>query len=398
VQHFSYRVTTRDGSIMEGFVEAIDYNAAIEKLKISGNIPLKVIPVRKGSRDNETNLRQQKSNLQLFTGELAVLLDAGLPLDRSLNILSNIFENEGMREVIRSVLKSIREGRSFSEALQNHPRVFPKLYVNMIKAGEVSGVLYIVLEKLNEYLASTKELKEHIFSAMIYPVVLLGTGILSIIVLIVFVIPRFSAIFTELGASLPLPTKILLAVSSAIQSYWWIILLIAAAGWILLSKYIKSEKGRYWWDELKLRLLKSVIIELETERFSRTLGTLLKSGVPLIQAIHNARDVIGNEVIVKSLESLSKRVKEGKGMAGPLSETKIFPSLALSMVKVGEETGQLDNMLIKVASIYEKKLKETIKRFVSLLEPIMILGMGLMIGFIVISILMAIFSITDLPI
>ena len=398
MQYFSYRVTTRDGSILEGFVEAIDHNAAIEKLKISGNIPLKVLPVRKGSRDNASNLRQQKSNIQLFTGELSVLLDAGLPLDRSLNILSDIFENEGMKEVIRSVLKSIREGKSFSEALQNHPRVFPKLYINMIKAGEVSGVLHIVLDKLNEYLASTKELKEHIFSAMIYPTVLLATGILSIVVLIVFVIPRFSSIFRELGSSLPLPTKILLAVSGMIQSYWWVILLIAAVGWILLTKYIKTEKGRYWWDELKLRVLKNVIIELETERFFRTLGTLLKSGVPLIQAIHNARDVIGNEVIVKSLESLSKRVKEGKGMAWPLSETKIFPSLALSMVKVGEETGQLDNMLIKVASIYEKKLKETIKRFISLLEPIMILGMGLMIGFIVISILMAIFSITDLPI
>ncbi|MGV8080656.1 MAG: type II secretion system F family protein [Syntrophales bacterium] len=382
---------------MEGFVEAIDYNAAIEKLKISGNIPLKVLPVRKGKRDNKSNIRQLKSNLQLFTGELSVLLDAGLPLDRSLNILSDIFENEGMREVIRSILKSIREGKSFSEALQNHPHVFPKLYINMIRAGEVSGVLHIVLDKLNEYLASTKELKEHIFSAMIYPAVLLATGILSIIVLIAFVIPRFSAIFTELGASLPLPTKILLAVSSTIQSYWWIILLIAASGWILLTKYIKTEKGRYWWDELKLRVLKDVIIELETERFFRTLGTLLKSGVPLIQAIQNARDVIGNEVVVKSLEALSKRVKEGKGMAGPLSETKIFPSLALSMVKVGEETGQLDNMLLKVASIYEKNLKETIKRFISLLEPIMILSMGFMIGFIVISILMAIFSITDLP-
>lgn len=397
MQHFSYRVTTREGSIMEGFVEAIDYNTAIEKLKISGNIPLKVLPVRKGKRDNKSNIRQLKSNLQLFTGELSVLLDAGLPLDRSLNILSDIFENEGMREVIRSILKSIREGKSFSEALQNHPHVFPKLYINMIRAGEVSGVLHIVLDKLNEYLASTKELKEHIFSAMIYPAVLLATGILSIIVLIVFVIPRFSAIFTELGASLPLPTKILLAVSSTIQSHWWIILLIAASGWILLTKYIKTEKGRYWWDELKLRVLKDVIIELETERFFRTLGTLLKSGVPLIQAIQNARDVIGNEVVVKSLEALSKRVKEGKGMAGPLSETKIFPSLALSMVKVGEETGQLDNMLLKVASIYEKNLKETIKRFISLLEPIMILSMGFMIGFIVISILMAIFSITDLP-
>lgn len=394
---FSYRATTRDGLITEGTIEAADEKLAIDKLKGAGVIPLKVLPVSRGKREKKLSFRSARTDLQTFTGELSVLLNAGLPLDRSLNILSEVFEKTEMRDIILSTLKSIREGKSFSDALQNHPRIFPRLYVNMIRAGEASGVLDVVLDKLNEYLESSKELRDHIFSAMIYPTILVVTGIASIIIMIVFVIPRFSVIFEELGSALPLPTKILLYVSNTLQSYWWIFLSPLVALFFMLRHYIKSEEGRRNWDRIKLKLLGDIITKLETARFCRTLGTLLKSGVPLLQALNNARDIIGNQIIASSLDSVSKGVKEGKGMAGPLSETRVFPTLALSMVKVGEETGQMDDMLLKVATVYEKNLKETIKRFVSMLEPVMILTMGLIIGFIVISILMAIFSITDLP-
>lgn len=391
---YSYRATTRDGLITEGMIEAADERLAIDKLRSAGFIPLKIMPE---AREKKRGFRSAKADLQTFTGELSVLLNAGLPLDRSLNILSGVFEKREMRDIIVATLKSIREGKSFSDALQNHPRVFPKLYINMIRAGEASGVLDVVLDKLNEYLESSKELREHIFSAMIYPTILVVTGIASIVVMIGFVIPRFSAIFEELGSALPLPTKILLAVSGALQSYWWMFLTPLAAVFFMLRHYVKSEEGRQNWDRVKLRLLGDVITKLETARFCRTLGTLLKSGVPLLQALNNARDVIGNQVIASSLESVSKGVKEGKGMAGPLADAGVFPALAMSMVKVGEETGQMDEMLLKIAAVYEKSLKETIKRFVSMLEPMMILTMGLVIAFIVISILMAIFSITDLP-
>jgi general secretion pathway protein F len=394
---FSYRATTREGVIVEGLLDAADEDLAAEKLKKTGIIPLKLLSADRGAKKRIINLRSNKADLQTFTGELSVLLNAGLPLDRSLNILSEVFEKKEMKDIIQSILQSIREGKSFSDAIQNQPQIFPRLYINMIKAGEASGLLDIVLSKLNEYLGSSKELKDHIFSAMIYPAILFVTGIVSIIILITFVIPKFSVIFGDLGRSLPLPTKILLAVSSTLQSYWWILLMSVIAGFFMFRYYIKSGSGRYYWDVLKLKLLGDIIIKLETARFCRTLGTLLKSGVPLLQALNNAKDVIENQVISSSLDTISKGVKEGKGMSGPLSGVKTFPTLALSMVKVGEETGQLDDMLLNVASAYEKDLKETVKRFISLLEPMMILGMGLVIGFIVVSILMAIFSIIDLP-
>jgi general secretion pathway protein F len=393
---FSYRATTMEGTIVEGAIEAADEKSAIERLKNSGIIPLKVAAPEEGIKKRIT-LRSSKTDLLTFTTELSSLLSAGLPLDRSLNILSEISESKEMKNIIQSILKSIREGSSFSDALQRHPKVFPRLYINMIRAGEAGGVLDVVLDKLNEFLESSKELKEHVLSVMIYPIILIVTGGISIIILLTYVLPKFSVIFAELGSSLPLPTQVLLRFSNALKSYWWIVLSVMIAGWIIFKNYIKSDTGRYNWDAFKLKLMGEVIRKLETARFCRTLGTLLRSGVPLLQALNNARDVINNQVIASAIDAVSAGAKEGKGIAVPLSSANVFPPLALSMIKVGEETGQLDNMLMKVASTYEKSLNVAIKRFVSLLEPAMILSMGLIIGFIVISMLMAIFSITELP-
>ncbi len=393
---FSYRATTMEGAIVEGAIEAADEKSAIERLKNSGIIPLKVAAPEEGIKKRIT-LRSSKTDLLTFTTELSSLLSAGLPLDRSLNILSEISESKEMKNIIQSILKSIREGSSFSDALQRHPKVFPRLYINMIRAGEAGGVLDVVLDKLNEFLESSKELKEHVLSVMIYPIILIVTGGISIIILLTYVLPKFSVIFAELGSSLPLPTQVLLRFSNALKSYWWIVLSVIIAGWIIFKNYIKSDTGRYNWDAFKLKLMGEVIRKLETARFCRTLGTLLRSGVPLLQALNNARDVINNQVIASAIDAVSAGAKEGKGIAVPLSSANVFPPLALSMIKVGEETGQLDNMLMKVASTYEKSLNVAIKRFVSLLEPAMILSMGLIIGFIVISMLMAIFSITELP-
>ena len=255
----------------------------------------------------------------------------------------------------------------------------------------------VVLDKLNEFLESTKELKEHVFSAMIYPTILLITGGFSIIILLVYVLPKFSTIFAELGASLPLPTRVLIKFSTIMQAYWWIILLSAVSGWLAFRNYIRSADGRYRWDAFKLKLMGDVIRKLETARFTRTLGTLLKSGVPLLQALKNSKDIINNQIIASAIDAVAKGAKEGKGIAGPLSKANVFPPLALSMIKVGEETGQLDTMLLKVASTYEKSLKTAMKRFIGFLEPALILGMGLIIGFIVLSMLMGIFSMTDMP-
>jgi len=393
---FSYRATTMEGTIVEGVIDAADEKAAIERLKNTGVIPLNVAAPKEDIKKRFT-LRSAKGDLLTFTTELSALLSSGVPIDRSLNILSGISESKEMKSIIQSILKSIREGSSFSDALQRHPEVFPKIYINMIRAGEAGGVLDVVLDKLNEFLESRKELKEHVFSAMIYPTILIVTGGISVIVLLTYVLPKFTVLFAELGGSLPLPTQILLTFSNNLKSYWWIVLSLFITGWFIFKHSIKSDTGRYKWDSFKLKLMGDVVRKLETARFCRTLGTLLKSGVPLLQALNNAKDVINNQVIASVIDDVSKGAKEGKGIATPLSSTNVFPPLALSMIKVGEETGQLDTMLMKVASTYEKSLKEAIKRFISLLEPVMILTMGLIIGFIVVSMLMAIFSITALP-
>lgn len=393
---FSYRATTLDGSIMEGVVEAADEKAAIERLKNTGIIPLKVAAPKEGIKRRLT-LRSSRGDLLTFTTELSALLSAGLPLDRSLNILSEISESKEMKNIVQSILKSIREGSSFSDALSRHPRVFPRLYVNMTRAGEAGGVMDVVLDKLSEFLESAKELKEHIVSAMIYPAILTVAGGASIIILLTYVLPKFSIIFAELGGSLPFSTKVILTFSNGLKSYWWVVLLSMITGWIIFKNFIKSDTGKYKWDAFKLKVMGEVILKLETARFCRTLGTLLKSGVPLLQALTNSKDVISNRVIASSIDGVLKGAKEGKGIAVPLSDANVFPPLALSMIKVGEETGQLDSMLMKVASTYEKSLKVAVKRFVGLFEPAVILAMGLVIGFIVISMLMAIFSMTELP-
>jgi general secretion pathway protein F len=386
-----------DGSVIEGVIEAAEQKSAIEKLRNTGIIPLK-LSAPKGEATRRFWRRSPKGDVMTFTTEMSALLSAGLPLDRSLNILADISEGKEMKTIIQSILKSIREGSAFSDALGHHPKIFSKLYISMIRAGEVGGVLDVVLDKLGEFLETSKELKDHVVSAMIYPTILVLTGGASIIVMLTFVLPRFSVIFAELGNALPFSTQVLLALSNGLKSYWWIASMIVIGIWAFLRSYIRSASGRYRWDALKLRMVGDVARRLETARFCRTLGTLLKAGVPLLQALTNAKDVLGNQVIASAIDRVSKGTKEGKGIAVPLSEAHVFPALALSMIKVGEETGQLDTMLLRVATTYEKSLREALKRFMGLLEPLMILIMALIIGFIVISMLLGIYSIMDLPV
>lgn len=393
---YSYTAATLEGTTVEGVVEASDERGAVEKIRNTGAIPIKISVPGRGLGKTFA-FRSSRGDLLTFTTELSALLSAGLPIDRSLNILAEISEGSQMKEVIHSVLTGIRGGSSFSEALQKHPGIFSRLYISMIRAGETGGVLDIVLDKLTEFLETAKELRDSVVSAMVYPLILTLTGGISIVILLTFVIPRFSSIFSEIGGNLPLSTQIILTISQALRSYWWIVFPMIIAAFALVKFYAGTEKGAYKWDELKLKLLGDVVRKLETARFCRTLGTLLRSGVPFLQALTNAKDVIGNRIIADSVGAVIKNVREGKGIAGPLIEADAFPQLALSMIKVGEETGQLDTMLLKVAATYEKGLRDAVKRFMSLLEPAIILAMGIIIAFIVVSMLMAVFSILELP-
>lgn len=401
---FFYKASDSSGKIIEGSMDAPDEAAVVAKLRSTGYIPVK-IGTSSAPKSFSLNINIPTSlniisgkDLLAFTQELSTMIKAGLPLDRSLSVVAEVTENEGLRAIAQEILKDIRGGKSLSDALAKHPRVFNRLYVNMVKAGEAGGVLDIVLERLVDFLERSQELKSTVINALMYPIVLVVVMTIVVSVMLVFVVPRFVTIFDTVGQSLPLPTQILLTVSMILKNYWWLILGVLAGLYLLFHKYTGTENGRLKWDrfKLKLALLKNLILRIEVARFSRTLGTLMTSGVPLLQAIAIVKEVVGNSVVANSITTLHKAVKEGKGMSAPLKNSAVFPSLAIHMMRVGEETGRMEEMLIKVADTYDREVQNAVKRFISILEPVLILLMSLVVGFVVLSIIWAIFSINQI--
>ena len=400
---YLYKAATLDGQTVEGFMDGKDEGAIVQSLHQLGYIPIRI----KSTRETKSGFRYTSflpqrvgmKHLLAFTQEFSTLLSAGLPLDRSLQILSTLTENERLSETVREVLKQVEGGNSLAEALGNHPRIFPKLYVNMVKAGETGGFLEVILSRLAQYLQSSKEIRDYLISVMIYPLVLMVVSGVSITVLVTFVIPRFAKIFSDMGQAIPLPTQIVLTMSHTFKNYWWAGLGILAMIYFLLRVYKKSEENRLKWDQFKLRWMAigDLIKKVEVARFSRTLGTLLQSGVSILPALHLVEEISQNRMISNSISHAREKLREGKGMSRALEESMVFPPLALHMISVGEETGRLDEMLIKVAETYEENVRNTVKRIVSLLEPLIIVIMGAVVGFIVISMLLAIFSINEIP-
>jgi len=402
---FEYKAVTAAGKIIEGTLEAGDERSAAARLGEQGQFPIKLVsPDSSALLGREITLPWQRKkvpqkDLLVFTQELSTLIKAGLPLDRSLAILSDLTENTYLKEIVQDLLREIKGGKSLSEALSAYPHVFPKIFVNMIKAGEAGGALDEILERLLEYLENSEELRDYIVSSLIYPCILALVGASSIIVMITFVIPKFAVIFENAGAPIPLPMKLMLGASGIIAGYWWLILMGGIGGWFGWRRYLASEAGRLSWDRtlLKLPLLGSVVRRMEVSRFSRTLGTLLKSAVPLIQSINIVKDVVGNQAIAAAMEPIKSGVKKGDGLTRPIREAGIFPDFALHLLAVGEETGRLDVMLLQVADTYDRELRTAVKRLVAMFEPLIILAMGLVIGTMVVSMLYSIFSINDVP-
>jgi type II secretion system protein F len=395
---FVYKATDLAGKIFEGSMEGRDEKMVVESLQKLGYLPIRITAIQTKTGLFKLPLsayleRITTNDLLIFTQELSTLLEAGLPLDRSLQILTELAEKERFREVIRDILKKIEAGRSFSEALSSYPSIFPKLYVNMTKAGEAGGILNVILSRLSKYLLTTKEMKDYLISVLIYPAILTLASGASIIILLTFVIPRFAKIFADMGQTIPLPTQIMLSISQGVRSYWWVLGGAILLGWYGFRAYIKSGEGKVSWD----RIIGNLVRQMEVARFSRTLGTLLQSGVPILQAIQIVRETVTNEIIARSVSEVHTGVKQGGGISKTLQTLKVFPPLAIHMITVGEETGKLDEMLIKVAENYEVSLQNALKRFINLLEPMIILIMGAVVGFIVVSMLLAIFSINEMP-
>lgn len=337
-------------------------------------------------------------SLVLFTRQLSTLIAAGLPLVKALRTLHDQLEPGALKGIIKSIADEVESGSNFSEALAHFPKVFPDFYVNMIKAGELGGMLEDILKRLSEFLDKTQKLKDRVKSALMYPMFVMIVAVLILIMLMVFVIPTFTNMFSELGESLPLPTKILIAISDITRRLWFLIPLLPVAVIMAYKAIIKNPDRRLIIDKLKLHIpvVGNLIQQVAVARFSRTLGTLLTSGVPILAALQTVRDTIGNEFIARAVMQVRGSIKEGEGVSGPMEASKAFPPLVTKMVSIGEETGDLAKMLMQIADNFEDEVDVAVSGLTSLLEPLLIVFMGLVVGFIVVSMFMPLFSLAKL--
>ena len=407
---FQYQATTPQGQLIEGVREAEEERAVVAWLHTQGYIPLNVAPPHAGAAKPVRNWnlslpavpwrgRVTQRDVLLLTRELATMLAAGLPLDRALSALVGLTSKPALGRVVAEVLKTVQHGQSLADALAQHPTVFPPLYLNMVRAGEVGGFLETALQRLTDYLERAQEVQEEVKSALTYPVLLVLFGAGAIIFMFLFILPRFAGLFADSGQSLPAATRFMLMTSEVLRSYWWSFLLAGAGGLFGWQRYVATPQGRLNWDRFRLRLvlLGPLLQKHEVGRFSRTLSTLLSSGVPLLRGLEVVEAVVENSVIRQAVKEVRAGVREGQGLSAPLGRTGAFPPMALQMIGVGEETGQLDDMLKQVADYFERETQRQIKRLTSLVEPVLLLTMGLIIGFVVIAMLVGIFSINDMP-
>jgi general secretion pathway protein F len=397
-----YRAADRGGHTIDGVMEAPDARAVIERLHKESYFPVRVAPhAERKAWPTLGGSRVRQRDLLAMTQQLATLFEAGLPLDRALAILQELAPSPKLGAIVTDLLHSVRGGSSLSDALaKHHPRPFSRLYINMVRAGEKGGVLEVALRRLADFLEARAAFTEAVVSALAYPLVITTVGAGAVVFLLTFVIPRFATIFSDLHQAIPLPTQILMAVSAAMQSYWWAGVLVIFGGILGWRLWTGTPDGRLQWDRLLLRMPRvgPLTMKIETARFLRTLGTMLKSGVPVLGALAVVGDMMSNQIVARSVQRLSDSVKRGGTVASGMREHGQFPSLAVHMVRVGEETGRLEDMLLKAADTLEADVRTDMKRMIGLLEPAVILAMGVLVAFIVVAMLLAIFSINDIPV
>lgn len=401
---FHFKAATTSGEIVEGEMEAGNQDAVIKRLQAQGHVPIRADVVTREVRREGWSWalfrarRVSQRDVGIITLELSTMLRAGLPLDKALDMLVSVVENDAVRQMLSNVHTEVRGGASLSAALETQPGTFSRFYVNMVRAGEAGGALEAALARLAEFMERSRELRETVTSALIYPVILLVVAMLSVMLILTFVVPRFAGMFQEAGESLPLPTLVVMTVGQFVEQYWWVLGLIIAGVYLYLRRELSDpvRRGRWHGWLLTLPLVGDLVAKLEVERFTRILGTLIANGVPLLNAISIAKQIIRNDVIGHGVARVEESVREGQGLARPLIRENIFPHLATQMLKVGEETGNLEGMLLELADIYEREVKNTIRRLVALIEPVLILGLGLLIAGIIMSLLVAILRVNDL--
>lgn len=399
---YRYKAVAPTGETLIGQMEAASRDEVVLRLQDAGNLPIEAVEAGAGGAFNLEQLlrRPAMSQAQIvgFTQQLGTLLGAGQALDRALHMLSEQPDSEEGRRMVERIKDAVRGGSTLSTALEQQHGVFSRLYVNMVRAGEVSGSLTDTLRRLAEYLERSRQLKGTVVNALIYPAILIGMVILSLVTLMVYVVPNFEPIFTELGDNLPLITKVVLAIAGALQGFWWLMLIALGAGvWWMNQQWSKPE-SRAMWEARLLAFGKigELAQKVETARLARTLGTLLQNGVPLLNALSIAKNVLGNTVLAAAVEASANEVKTGSGLAFALGASKRFPRLALQMIAVGEEAGELDGMLMKVADTYDTDVRNSVERLLAALVPLLTVLMAVMIGMIMLAIILPILDMSSL--
>jgi len=402
VATFFFRAVASDGKVRSGSLSGDNEKFVARELRKQGLTPVYVgvQPKRSSIEFKLPSFGRGRRDVLFFTQEISTLLNSGVPLDRALSITAEITERPNFRFIILDILRVLKSGKSMADSLATHPEYFSELYINMVRAGEASGAMAVVFERLAEFERSRDDLRNYIVASMIYPCLLALVGLSSVLILITFVVPRFATVFTGSNIKIPLPTQIMMDASDFIKAWWWVgvgLLLAAIIGW---RAYTNTRDGRLWWDRLRLKtpLLGDALLKAETARFARAMATLVANTVPLVQSIGIAAATLNNRMLAGALGGVAMGVKRGEGIAVPLRKAAVFPPLAAHLLTVGEETGKLDAMFARMADIYENDTRAAVRRFTAVFEPLVILVMGIVVGGLILSMLLAITSINDVQI
>ena len=406
---YSYRAVSAAGDVSSGELDAANEAEIVDRLRDQGLLPMQIAqslgraatgaPTARPARQSWFSPRRvTRENVLGITRELATLLRAGLTLDRSLELLISLATSLPVAVMLQGIRDEVRGGKALSQALDARRDIFSRFYVNIVRAGEAGGALGTVLQRLAETMERNKELRESVRSALIYPTILVFVAVASVMILLVFVVPQFESTFAQAGKALPIPTQVVIAVGTFLRNWWWAAIpaVLLAFAWFRRRGRIPAVRRARDARLLRTPLLGDLIAKVEIARFARTLSTLLANGVTLLAGLAIVKETIGNVVLANGLDGVIAQLREGKGFGRPMAETGLYPRLASQMILVGEESGRLEEMLGRVADVYDREVATAVKRFLAVLEPVLILGLAVMVGGIVFSILLGVMGMSEL--
>lgn len=400
---FEYQALSQAGDVVSGALEADTEAAVIERLRAQALLPIRAVETRARMEfrlDLTGGRGFPRRDLPLFMQQLARLLHASLALDRALDILTTLTEDRRARRIVRAVLDRVRDGAGLAEAMEAETGAFPRLCTSMIRAGEESGALRLVLGRVADFLVRSEAIRQKVLSALTYPAILMLVACVSIGLILTLVLPQFEPMLREAGPALPTSTWLVMLAGEALRSFWWAIPLAGLAGVLAVPRLLRRPGVALWRDRLALRvpLLRGLVVRLETGRFARTLGVLLANGVPAARALALAGETVGNRVFVAAIEAVSTRFKEGEGLGHALAATGRFPSLAIQLIQIGEETGRLEEMLRETADILDSEIERALERMLALLVPGITIVMGVFVAFIVAAVMSALLTVNALAV